>query len=61
MILTNFSQTEIAISIIGVVGTLIVDIMPRVSMFGKQGNARADKKASIIDKLLNFFNRFFGL
>lgn len=42
-------------------GTSIVDIMPRVSMFGNKGNSRADKKSSIIEKLLNFFNRFFGL
>jgi type I restriction enzyme R subunit len=40
-------------------GTSIDKIMPPISRFG--GGNRAAKKQSIIEKLLNFFDKYFGL
>ena len=40
-------------------GTAVDDIMPPVSRFG--GGNRAAKKQGIIDKLLKFFEKYFGL
>ncbi len=40
-------------------GTDIDKLMPPVSRFG--GGGRAKKKQTIIDKLKNFFERFFGI
>lgn len=44
-------------------GTAIVKVMKPVSMFGKnnKGISRSEKKQTILDKLITFFNRFFGL
>jgi type I restriction enzyme R subunit len=44
-------------------GTAIVKVMKPVSMFGKNngGVSRSQKKQSVLDKLIDFFNRFFGL
>ncbi|MBQ3411874.1 MAG: type I restriction endonuclease subunit R [Oscillospiraceae bacterium] len=41
------------------IGTDIDKLLPPVSRFGS--SARADKKQRVIDKLLEFFERFFGL
>ncbi|NBL00044.1 MAG: hypothetical protein EOM50_18950, partial [Erysipelotrichia bacterium] len=40
-------------------GTDIDKIMPPVSRFG--GGNRAAKKQSVIEKLMNFFEKYFGL
>ena len=40
-------------------GTDITNIMPKMSRFGA-GN-RAEKKSTIIEKLKNFFEKYFGL
>jgi len=44
-------------------GTAIVKVMKPVSMFGKNngGVSRSQKKQSVLGKLIDFFNRFFGL
>ena len=40
-------------------GTMIDDIMPPVRRFG--GGNRAEKKQTVIDKLTEFFERYFGI
>ena len=40
-------------------GTDIDKLMPPISRFG--GGNRAEKKKTVIEKLLNFFERFFGI
>ncbi len=40
-------------------GTDIDKIMPPASRFG--GGNRAEKKQSIIDRLIKFFEKYFGL
>lgn len=40
-------------------GTDIDKLMPPISRFG--GGNRTVKKQAIIDKLMAFFNRFFGI
>lgn len=35
--------------------------MPPVSRFGGGGNSRAIKKQTVIDKLKEFFERYFGV
>ncbi len=42
-------------------GTDIDKIMPAVSRFGGGGNARADKKAAVIEKLKAFFEKYLGI
>lgn len=42
-------------------GTDIDKIMPPVSRFGNSGNNRAVKKQSVIDKLKDFFEKYFGV
>jgi type I restriction enzyme R subunit len=44
-------------------GTSIIKVMKPVSMFGKnnQGLSRSQKKQSVIQRLIEFFNRYFGL
>ena len=44
-------------------GTAIVRVMKPVTMFGKTNNgiSRSQKKQSVLNKLLDFFNRFFGI
>jgi type I restriction enzyme, R subunit len=44
-------------------GTSIIKVMKPVSMFGKnnQGLSRTQKKQSVLEKLISFFNRFFGV
>lgn len=43
-------------------GTSIVKVMKPVSMFGsKNGVSRSQKKQDVVTRLLEFFNRFFGL
>jgi type I restriction enzyme, R subunit len=44
-------------------GTAIVEVMKPVSMFGKNNNgvSRSQKKQSVLQKLNDFFNRYFGL
>ena len=42
------------------VGTEIAEILPPMSIFTPTGD-RQKKKASVIDKLVNFFNRFFNI
>ncbi len=43
-------------------GTDIANILPKMNMFGKKdGTSRAEKKRAVIQKLVDFFNRFFGL
>ncbi len=44
------------------VGTDITRILPAISMFGnKDGISREDKKQTVFQKLIGFFERFFGL
>lgn len=40
-------------------GTDIDKLMPPISRFG--GGNRAEKKKTVIEKLLGFFERFFGI
>ena len=42
-------------------GTAIVKVIKPVSMFGKNnsGVSRSQKKQSVLDRLIDFFNRFF--
>lgn len=44
-------------------GTAIVKVMKPVSMFGTsaEGVSRSEKKQGVLAKLIDFFNRFFGL
>lgn len=43
-------------------GTAIVKVLPPTSMFGKtNGVDRSIKKLNVLQKLIDFFNRFFGL
>lgn len=42
-------------------GTDIDKIMPAVSRFGGGGNARADKKAAVLEKLKAFFEKHLGI
>lgn len=43
-------------------GTAIVKVLPPVSMFrATGGQSRSEKKMSVLQKLVEFFNRFFGL
>ena len=42
------------------VGTDLTDILPAISMFDKNTN-REVKKQTVFQKLLEFFERFFGL
>lgn len=42
------------------VGTDLTDILPAISMFDKNTN-REVKKQIVFQKLLEFFERFFGL
>ena len=41
-------------------GTEISDILPPMSMFSKDNN-RQKKKNKVIDKILEFFDKFFSL
>lgn len=41
-------------------GTAIVKLLPPMTMFDKS-NSREDKKRNVIQRLLDFFSRFFGL
>jgi type I restriction enzyme R subunit len=44
-------------------GTAIVKVMKPISMFGNNNNgiSRSQKKQSVLQRLIDFFNRFFGL
>lgn len=43
-------------------GTAIVKVMKPVSMFGNNnGISRSQKKQTVLQKFLKFFDRFFGL
>jgi type I restriction enzyme R subunit len=43
-------------------GTSIVKILPPISMFSNsEGISRSKKKKNVIDRLIDFFNRFWGL
>lgn len=42
-------------------GTDIDALMPAISRFGNKGETRAKKKASVMDKLRAFFEKFFGV
>ena len=43
-------------------GTAIVKVLPPTSMFGNtNGIDRSIKKTTVLQKLIDFFNRFFGL
>jgi len=43
-------------------GTAIVKVLPPTSMFGDTaGMSRSDKKKTVFQKLIKFFNRFWGL
>lgn len=42
-------------------GTAIDGILPKMSRFGKAGAARQDKKQTVIGRLRDFFDRYFGL
>ena len=41
-------------------GTEIVDLLPPVSIFSKDNNITA-KRETVIDKIIGFFNKFFGI
>ena len=44
-------------------GTAIVKVMKPISMFGNNNNgiSRSQKKQTVLQRLIDFFNRFFGL
>ena len=43
-------------------GTEVVKVLPPVSMFrATGGQSRSEKKMNVLQKLVEFFNRFFGL
>jgi len=42
-------------------GTDVDKILPPVSRFGGGGSNRAEKKQGVIEKMLNFFEKYFGL
>lgn len=43
-------------------GTVIVKVMKPVSMFASNnGISRSQKKQGVLQRLIDFFNRFFGL
>lgn len=43
-------------------GTAIVKVLPPISMFGKkEGIDRNVKKVNVLQKLIDYFNRFFGM
>lgn len=41
-------------------GTEINEIMPPISRFSKNKESRATKKQSVLNKFLNFFDKFWG-
>jgi len=44
------------------IGTAIVKVLPPISMFvSTNGQSRSEKKLIVLQKLMEFFNRFFGL
>jgi len=45
---------------ISVSGTAITKILPPISRFSKN-NGHASKKQAVLDKLIAFFERYFGL
>ena len=42
-------------------GTAVTKVMKPVSMFDSKGESRVEKKKRIIDRFIDFFNKFFGL
>ena len=55
----KFIELAFRDGIVKTTGTDIDNIMPPISRFG--GGNRAEKKQTIIDKLLNFFEQFYGI
>jgi len=56
----KFIERSFSIGTIKTTGTDIDRILPPIPLFGKNSNRRAIKQR-IIDKLLAFFEKFFGL
>jgi type I restriction enzyme R subunit len=58
----QFMQEAFKIGEIRESGTAIANLLPKMSLFGKKdGSSRGEKKKVVVQKLLEFFNRFFGL
>ncbi|MDE6235922.1 MAG: type I restriction endonuclease subunit R [Muribaculaceae bacterium] len=56
LITQSFRNGEVSES-----GTGIADILPPISRFGKAGAKRAEKKKNVIQRLKDFFDRFFDI
>ena len=56
----NFIKKSFENGSVEVLGTDIVDILPPISMFSPN-NERSTKKKNVIEKLSEYFNRFFNI
>ncbi len=55
----KFVENSFRDGVLKTTGTDVDKLLPAVSMFG--GSNRTDKKQNVVNKLLNFFDRFFGI
>ena len=42
-------------------GTAVVEVLPPMGLFGHAGSERAEKKRNVLNKLKDFFDRFFDI
>lgn len=57
----RFLEKAFADGEIKTTGTEITALMPPVSRFGGGGQDRSEKKQTVIDKLKEFFDKYFGV